>query len=183
VILLPLTGCGAASTTDGTGRTAPASASATPLYNATDVMFAQMMVAHHEQGLELVRLAETKAVRDDVRTLAAAIDATETDEAKTMAAWIRNWGQPPSAGPGSHANHGGQPAFGANEVAELKAMSGEEFDRAFLNMFIGHQHGATELARMETGSGVNPGAKALAERIDKSRTAQIAQMLGYLGKP
>lgn len=49
-------------------------------------------------------------------------------------------------------------------------------------MFIAHQHNTIEIARTETGSGINPGALDLAKRIDESRSAGIRQMLRYLNQ-
>ncbi|MFG2036762.1 DUF305 domain-containing protein [Dactylosporangium sp. NPDC048998] len=153
------------------------------VFNDTDVMFSQMMVAHHSQALEMVRLARTKAVREDVRTLAAAIDVTETDELKTMQVWLGAWGQPPAADPSAHAGHGGAHGTSPDDMKALGATSGTEFETKFLNMLIAHQHNAIEIARMETGTGVNAGALDLARRIDESRTAEIQQMLRYLNQP
>ncbi|WP_426510575.1 DUF305 domain-containing protein [Dactylosporangium sp. McL0621] len=153
------------------------------VFNDTDVMFSQMMAAHHSQALEMVRLAATKAARADVRTLAAAIDATETDELKTMQVWLDAWGRPPAADASAHAGHGG--AHGANpeDIKALQAATGADFETKFLNLLIAHQHNAIEIARMETGTGINPGALDLAKRIDESRTAEIQQMLRYLNQP
>ncbi|MEV8513033.1 DUF305 domain-containing protein [Dactylosporangium sp. NPDC051484] len=153
------------------------------VFNDTDVMFSQMMVAHHSQALEMVRLARTKAVREDIRTLAAAIDVTETDELKTMQVWLGAWGQPSAADPSAHAAHGGAHGTSPDDIKALGATSGTEFETKFLNMLIAHQHNAIEIARMETGTGVNPGALDLARRIDESRTAEIQQMLRYLNAP
>ncbi|HTJ39687.1 MAG TPA: DUF305 domain-containing protein [Dactylosporangium sp.] len=152
-------------------------------FNDTDVMFSQMMVAHHSQALEMARLARTKAVREDLRTLAAAIDVTETDELKTMQVWLESWSQPPSADPSAHSGHGGAHGTSPDDIKALAAASGTDFETRFLNMFIAHQHNAIEIARMETGTGVNPGALDLAKRIDESRTAEIQQMLRYLNQP
>ena len=60
--------------------------------------------------------------------------------------------------------------------------AGPDFDRTFLNLFTGHQHGAVELARMESRSGKYPGAEELAGRIVESRTAQIRQMARLLAR-
>ena len=62
----------------------------------------------------------------------------------------------------------------------MAATGSAEFEKAFLNLLIGHQHNAVAMAKLEKEGGVNPQAKHLAERIFESRTAQIAQMLGYL---
>ncbi|MEU0552939.1 DUF305 domain-containing protein [Dactylosporangium sp. NPDC006015] len=153
------------------------------VFNDTDVMFAQMMVAHQAQALAMVRLARTKAVREDVRTLAAAIDVTEADETKTMQVWLQSWSRPPTAAADSHAGHGGAHGTNADDIAALATFDGTAFEQRFLNMLVAHQHNAVEIARMETGSGVNPGALDLAKRITDSRTAEIQQMLRYLESP
>ncbi|WP_231500258.1 DUF305 domain-containing protein [Saccharothrix sp. NRRL B-16314] len=151
-------------------------------FNATDVMFLQMSVSHHRAGLEIVRLAEDGALRADVKTLAAAIKVTQLSEVDSMTKWLADWRQPESAGdnPELHAGHGGDHSTSPEAIAELAATAPAEFEKAFLNLLIGHQHNAVAIAKLEKEGGVNPQAKHLAERIFESRTAQIAQMLGYL---
>lgn len=188
-LLLASSGCAAAPAQpvpQGTAAVQPGpqgAAATAKVYNDTDVMFAQMMVAHHAQALEMVRLARTKAVREDVRILAAAIDVTEADEAKTMQVWLQSWGQPATAAADAHAGHGGAHGTNADDIAALATYDGAQFEQRFLNMLIAHQHNAVEIARLETGSGVNPGALDLARRITASRTAEIEQMLRYLETP
>jgi uncharacterized protein (DUF305 family) len=191
--LLLAAGCGVTGSSD---VTAPATGSRLPpattapattapdgtTYNAADVMFTQMMVAHHGQGIEIVRLASTRASSADVKTLAAAVEATQTAEVKTMSGWLRTWRKPATAAANEHAAHGGMPGTSNIEIRALKAKTGDTFDRAFLNMLIAHQDDAIQMARAETAAGANPEATGLAKRIDESRTAQIAQMLTMLGQ-
>ncbi|WP_018348707.1 DUF305 domain-containing protein [Longispora albida] len=158
----------------------PATFPANSGFNGTDVMFLQMMVPHHKQGIEIARLAKERTVRSDVRVLAAAIESTQDAEAGTMAGWLRIWGQPPTADPGSHAAHGGMPGTSAEEIEILRKAPEGEFERRLLNMLIAHQDDAVQLARMETSGGANTQTRELARRIDTSRSAQIKEMLGYL---
>jgi uncharacterized protein (DUF305 family) len=173
--LLLLAGCSAS----------PAETAAPPAvgpgFNETDVMFLQMMVPHHEQGLTIVRLAADRAGREDVKVLAAAIEATQADEARTMSERLKQWRQPPTAPPNAHHDHGGMPDTTQKEIAALREMSGPEFDKRFLNTLIAHQDDAIQIARLEV-AGTNPETKALAEQMAKSRQAQIDQMLGFLGQ-
>jgi hypothetical protein len=83
-------------------------------HNDTDVMYLQMMVAHHQQGLEMVRLAERKASRAEIRTLAQAVDATQSDEVTMMTGWLKLWSAPATVdhAPSAHADHGGAPGDG-----------------------------------------------------------------------
>ncbi|RSN70328.1 DUF305 domain-containing protein [Actinomadura sp. WAC 06369] len=175
---LLLAGCGGG---EADGR--PVSA-ATPAaeHNDGDVMFLQMMIAHHRQGLEMAGLAAERAPSEDVRVLAGAVKATQTEEAERMIAWLRAWSEPLEAGHGGghHAAHGALPATGAQEIGALKKAKGAAFERAFLNLFIAHQHNAVEMARTELAEGASPDAKAFAQRVRDSRTDQIQQMLGLL---
>ncbi|MFI9010698.1 DUF305 domain-containing protein [Actinosynnema sp. NPDC053489] len=174
----------------GCGSTAPAAEPPpvstvveTDEFNETDVMFLQMAVPHHRAGLEIVRLAKDRPVREDVKELAAAIEVTQLSEVDSMTKWLAQWRQPESTGdnPQLHAGHGGDHSTSPEAIAELAATAPADFEKAFLNLLIGHQHNAVAMAKLEREGGVNPQTKDLAERIFNSRTAQIAQMLGYLG--
>jgi uncharacterized protein (DUF305 family) len=178
-----LAGCATgAAAPDTAARNSPsAGTSRAEAFNATDVMFVQMMIAHHGQGLEIVRLARTRPARAEVKTLAAAIEVTETDEAATMTGWLRGWGQPMTAEAHAHDAHGGLHGTSAADVAALTKTADDRFERDFLNLMIAHQHTAIEYARTETRAGANPHAADLARRIDQSRSAQITQMLALLG--
>jgi uncharacterized protein (DUF305 family) len=61
-------------------------------------------------------------------------------------------------------------------MAKLKAASGKDFDRQFLQMMIDHHNGAIEMARTEQTAGANPDAKALAGRIIQTQQAEIGTM-------
>ncbi|MFY1673386.1 DUF305 domain-containing protein [Plantactinospora sp. WMMB334] len=194
--LVLLGGCGPGSTGTGAPVAAPAPAPtgsvsprATPAqdtlsgaFNETDVMFLQMMVTAHGQGLALVRLVPERAEREQVKILAAAIDVTQEDEQQTMRAWLRGWDRATTADPDDdlHADHGGLPLLDPAQLSTLSRTSGAAFETDFLNLLIGHQHNAVELARMEKASGVHPEVRELARRIELSRTAQIDQMLKML---
>jgi uncharacterized protein (DUF305 family) len=148
-------------------------------FNDTDVMFLQMMLAYQGQSLKLVPLAKAKASRDDVRTLAAAIEVTQADEAGMMVGWLQAWKQPITAAsdPAVHEGHGGMHDLDVDELGALQSLTGPDFDKAFLNLLIGHQHNAVEVARMELSSGADQQVKEFAQRVDRSRGAEIQQML------
>jgi uncharacterized protein (DUF305 family) len=177
---LPLTACDG----DPAETKAASAASKAPSsgYNDQDVIFLQMMVAHHEQGLEMVRLAADRAEREQVRTLASAVDATQTEELKLMKSWLAKWSKPTTseAAENAHLHHGAAPATGAKEIGALRKAKGAGFEPAFLNLFIGHQGSAVEMARTEQSKGASSDAKAFAGRVVESRTAEIRQMLRLL---
>src|SRR5581483_10813495 len=135
---LTLTGCATAGSGAGEpvgrgGTTSAAAATPATGFNATDVMFLQMMVPHLEQGRQIAALARTHPTRRDVAMLAAAIESTQATEIETMSGWLRTWGQPASASADAHAAHGGGPATSPEEIAVVAGTSGADFERAFLN--------------------------------------------------
>ena len=73
-----------AAATPSTSASAPVAASPTTGAAATfgeaDVTFAQMMIPHHEQAVEMARQAPAKAANPEVRKLAATIEAAQARE-------------------------------------------------------------------------------------------------------
>jgi uncharacterized protein (DUF305 family) len=148
-------------------------------FNETDVMFLQMLVYHQKQGLEMTTTAASRATAPQLKTLAEAVQATEKDELSMMQAWLTQWGKPTSVDTAAnlHADHGGLPATGPAEIKALKTVSAADFDTAFLNLFLAHQHNAIEMAHLETTNGSNEETKAFANRVRESRQGEVQQML------
>lgn len=67
-----------------------------------------------------------------------------------------------------------------DDLGDLEAARGPAFDRLFLELMIVHHEGAVHMARMEERAGRDPGALALAERIVRDQTAEIAEMRALL---
>lgn len=177
-------GCSSGSTKDDAAPLAAgevtAAAVASSAHNSNDVMFLQMMIVHIGQGRELAALAEQRSTREDVKNLATAVDATQGEEAKVMTTWLQGWDEPTQSAhdPNMHADHGGLPALGTEQLADLKKAGAADFDRMFLNLLIGHQHNAVELTNLiADGAGKNPETQDLARRIKESRSDQISLML------
>lgn len=178
LMALLVAGCAA----EAQGPPAAAPLPSTGTVNENDVMFLQMMVPHLEQGQTIVRIGRDRASRPEVRSLASAIESTQADEVTTMSARLRDWHQPAVAPVNAHSDHGGTPADAEREIATLRKATGPDFDHRFLNLLIAHQDDAIQLARVEAAIGSDPDAKALADRIDRTRSAQINQMLDFLGQ-
>ena len=159
--------------------TAGSTPSAAGPFNATDVMFLQMLLTHHEPATRLLALGRTQAARPEVRDLAGRIEAVQRERTDAIRAMLAAWGQPTdsAAHPDEHAAHGGLPVLDEREIDTLASTGPEQFDTAFLNMLIGHQHAAVNLTRMEAASGRNPQVRDLARRTDEQVRGQIQLML------
>jgi uncharacterized protein (DUF305 family) len=140
-----------------------------------------MMIPHHRQALEMAKLATTRAADPKVEELAAKIGTEQEPEIRTMTAWLTAWGAPaPTMSGGmSHGTmgHSAMPGMMSDaDLAKLRAATGTAFDRMFLDLMIAHHTGAVQMAKTELDRGKNPAAKALAESIVATQTAEIAEM-------
>ncbi|MFC7530293.1 DUF305 domain-containing protein [Actinoplanes sp. GCM10030250] len=156
--------------------------SAGSTFNDTDVMFLQMLVDNQEQGLEMVEIAAERAQRPEVVDFAKAVQATQNDEISMMKNWLTEWGKPTKVDErvSLHADHGGMPSTGDQEIEALRTVGKGKFETAFLNLFLAHQHNAVEMAGLELDKGGNELAKSYAERVKQSRSDQVQQMLKLL---
>ncbi len=204
---LVLSGCGGDDTSSDSGMnhggmTATTAASAPATFNDADVMFASMMIPHHQQALQMAALADGRAAGSEVKDLAARIKAAQQPEIDTMSQWLTAWGHPmpamtasgmpgmdASAMPGMSApampgmDHGAMPgAMSQADMDKLTQAKGAAFDKQFLTMMISHHEGAITMAQQEGAQGSNPDAKTLAQKIVTDQQAEIAEMKSRLAK-
>lgn len=146
-------------------------------FSNMDIMFAQMMIPHHQQAVDMGTLAETRASNVEVKALAAQIKNEQAPEIAQMKGWLND------AGAGMEMGHdmgmGGM--LSDKEFESLKASTGATFDKLYLEGMIGHHEGAIAMAKMVLNS-KNAEAKALGEAIVVSQTKQITFMKELLKK-
>ncbi|MER7912541.1 DUF305 domain-containing protein [Streptomyces sp. NPDC096068] len=191
---LLLTACGAddtapsASVSPSATAAAPGSAAsqapAPGPFNDADVMFAQMMIPHHEQALEMAELADGRAEDPGVKRLVAAIERAQDPEIRTMRAWLKGWGRPESAGHGGGhgSGHGMAGMMSEQDMKDLAAARGKAFDRAFAELMIAHHEGAVAMAEEERSKGLNPTAKKLADDVVRTQSAEVAELRKVLDR-
>ncbi|MEU5831860.1 DUF305 domain-containing protein [Micromonospora tulbaghiae] len=179
-VMLALTGCGGPPTADPSPPVPSATAAVPSGADATtsgiDALFLAMMVAHTEQTLEIVALGLDRATDPRIRTLIAAVRATETDELATMRGWLRDAGPSAAAAAARHDHSGHSDA--AAGLARLRAAPPADADRVLLDVLSRHQRTAADLARAQVAAGTSERVRDLARRIDRSRTAEIDLMTG-----
>lgn len=161
--------------------TTPTPASSTMAFNDADVAFAQMMIPHHRQAVEMAVLAESRAQDPEVRQLAAGIKSAQQPEIDTMTGWLRAWGQPTvpptSVGNAGHGGHGTASGMMTPEDMErLADADGSEFDRMFVDMMIFHHIGAIQMAQDETTNGLSRNAIDLAKTIIRTQTEEVTTL-------
>jgi uncharacterized protein (DUF305 family) len=187
---LTLVACGGSNTTSGGSADAtstPSAGSVAADFNDADVTFAQTMIPHHEQAVQMAEMAQTHAASAEVKRLAAEIEAAQGPEIDTMRGWLEAWAQPqPSTmGGGDHGmsdmDVDDMPGMMSDDdLSELGDAQGDAWDRMFLTMMIAHHEGAIQMARTEQADGRNLDAIALATQIEADQKAEIATMRDML---
>ncbi|MBT2492896.1 DUF305 domain-containing protein [Streptomyces sp. ISL-96] len=169
----------------------PAANPAPGAFNDTDVKFAQSMIPHHQQALEMAKLAGGRAADQEVKTLATAIEKAQDPEIQTMKSWLKAWGKPESAdssmpgmdhGTGDTEGSGMSGMMSEKDMEELKAAKGTDFDKKFAQMMTDHHNGAIEMAKDEQKNGRNATAKKLADDVVKNQSAEVQQLRKILDR-
>jgi uncharacterized protein (DUF305 family) len=186
-------GASACGSSESTSASRSASTTASADYNAADVTFAQLMVPHHQQAVEMADLAlaskagASKAVQD----LATRIKNAQDPEIQMMQGWMTMWGSPmtgnstmpmgsdQTSGTVDMAHNG---MMSDADITTLAAAHGTEFDTMWLTLMISHHQGAVTMAMTEQQNGSNADATTLAGKIITAQNAEIAEMNKLLGK-
>ncbi|WP_425845280.1 DUF305 domain-containing protein [Agrococcus sp. TSP3-2-1] len=185
VAALVLVGCSGAvqEPTGGAG----ASSGAAAAFNDTDVVFAQGMVPHHEQAVEMAEIVlAIEGVDPRVVEVAEEIRAAQAPEIEQLDAMLEAWGQDRGRvdGHGEHGAHGGT-GEGMMSPADLEALEraeGAEASRLFLEQMIEHHEGAVMMAQVEVDGGESAAAVRLAEAIVREQRAEIDAMRALLDR-
>ena len=171
----------------GLGRASVAAPPPPPGPGAVDVGFAQDMAAHHAQAVLMASLAPGRA-GPTVAALAAGILSTQSTELGAMQGWLRLWGAP-AASPAPMAWMGHPMAPGdlmpgmatPEDLTDLWAASGPDFDARFLDLMLRHHRGGVEMAgyaAAHAGLGV---VRDAARGMQFSQAEEIGQMQAVLG--
>jgi|tagenome__1003787_1003787.scaffolds.fasta_scaffold20096588_2 uncharacterized protein (DUF305 family) len=192
-----LSACGGDNSSDtgmNRGEMMPSTATSSATFNDADVAFAQNMIPHHQQAVQMAAMATEHASDGQVKQLAAGIKQAQQPEIDTMNEWLTTWGAPTAGGAMSSAmpgmssampnmQHGAMPGMMSDaDMAKLDAAHGTAFDKRFLTMMISHHEGAITMAKEEVAKGANPDATALAQKIIKDQQTEITTMKGILDR-
>jgi len=180
-------------------RMLPPSTRATlPPRSPADVRFMQGMIMHHAQAVEMTALIESRTTTKDLRSLAARISHSQSDEIKFMKRWLEARGEPISAMmpemPGMHmpgmdmSGHSSHSMLmpgmlTQKQMAALKRAKGQEFDLLFLTGMIQHHGGALIMVKdlFDTaGAGQDAELFNFATDVDSGQRAEIRIMQSML---
>lgn len=161
-----------------TGAGGDSSASSTEGFNDQDVMFAQMMLPHHQQAVEMADMVLAKEGIDiRVIDLAQTINDEQEPEIQQMERWLEDWDASAEMG-GMDEGMSGMMSDG--QMDDLESATGDDASRLFLEQMTEHHNGAIEMAQTEVDEGEYPEAVELAQTIIDAQQAEIDEMTEIL---
>lgn len=162
--------------------------SALARFTEADVRFMTGMISHHAQALVMAGLAPTHGVGPSVRILTARTINAQRDEITAMQQWLRDRGQPvPEVDTGGVDSRVRVPDDGMlmpgmltpQQMRELDAARGPDFDRTFLTYMIQHHGGAVTMVYdlFDTdGAALDEVVFKIASDIQADQISEIARM-------
>lgn len=179
---------GAGSTDTATAAPSGSAEEISEEHNDADVMFAQMMIPHHQQAVQMSEIMLAKDNLDpQIQQLAQKIVAAQGPEIEQLQAMLETWGEPTSmesggmegmdhGSTGSASGSGMEGMMTEEDMGQLEAAEGDEAARLFLTQMTEHHRGAIDMAQEEVANGQNRQAIAMAQKVVKDQEAEIQEM-------
>ena len=109
-------------------------------FSSNDITFAEMMIPHHEQAIEMSELAFQNTSNSEVLKIAQEIGDSQSPAIELMKSWT-------GVKESTHAGHLMEGMLSEVEISELRAAKNDAFDLLFLEGMIKHHRGAIEMAK------------------------------------
>lgn len=143
-------------------------------FSPSDINFAEKMIPHHEQAIEMSDIAFKNTTNPAVLQLAKEIKDAQAPEIDLMKSWS-------GVKESTHAGHMMDGMLSEDELNALRGASDAEFDQLFLKSMIKHHQGAIEMA-MDVKDSKSKVVADLSAAIIKQQEIEIAAMNELLPK-
>ena len=147
-----------------------------------DLHFIDMMIMHHQEGIEMAELAQTKAQNPKVKAFAAKTAADQKKDIEELQGHRNHWyaGKPIM----DHAMmqsmmqkmHPDMKMDMEDTRRNLRATTGAAFDRLFLDTMIHHHMMAVDMGKDANTKAEHAEIKAFAQKAVAKQTAEISEM-------
>jgi len=167
-------------------------------HTEADVAFMQDMVGHHAQAIVMTGMVAERSENEDLELFVERMDITQVTEIEQMQEWLEDRDEEVPAWDPVFGDQGGHsdgmtmmgegdlmPGMaGEDEMAELAAASGEDFDRLFIELMTRHHRGAITMVQdlFAQGGGEEMMVFQLAGHIESDQNIEIGRMQGMLAE-
>ncbi len=163
---------------------AQAVALADSAFAPADVMFMQGMIVHHQQAVAMAALVKERTNKEEIVAIAGRIDGSQKDEIEFMSGWLTEKGQPLEMEGMGHAAHMGMMGMATpDQMAQLAASKGTNFDRLFLELMVRHHQGAIDMVDElieQPGTASDPVFLEFTDEVKNDQNTEIERMNAVL---
>lgn len=150
-------------------------------YNATDVTFADTLIAQDQQGIDVATLVPRGSTDSDFVGFAASSAAARRSEVTILKVMQVQWNS-------DQENPRGQPnaatvkgMIDPSTIANLRSLHGGAFETLWLRSMVGLDQASTDMADAEIANGKNVDAVGVAKQIVEGRQAEVDLMKKMAG--
>lgn len=149
-----------------------------------DLHYIDMMMMHHEMGLDMARMAEEKSQDARVKAFASKTAAEQEKDLKQLQ-FHRDThysGRPKMdhaqmmSGMQGMAGHGGMKMDMEGDMNKLRAATGREFDRLFVGMMIPHHQMAIDMSKEAMTKAEHSPVKEFARQTVRKQQGEVAEL-------
>jgi uncharacterized protein (DUF305 family) len=164
-----------------------------PTVESVDAGFSRDMSTHHRQAVLMAGLARDRSTDPEIALIAYDIESTQLNQVGRMQGWLSLWDLAQSTGEQmawmegsggmdmSGSGSGSMPGMAtADDLDELRAALGTDFDVLFLQLMIRHHQGGAEMATYAAEHAEVASVRTLARSIADSQAAEVDTLTNML---
>jgi uncharacterized protein (DUF305 family) len=137
-----------------------------------DTSYVQMMQMHHQQGIDMAKLAVDKSSREDVKAFARRMIDAQQKEIEEL----RRIQQSLKPGAAMHDDHDGMMKGEMDKMmADLRQAQGAAFDHRFIDMMIPHHQQAITMSKPPTKF-TSADVQTFAKSVVAAQTAEVKEL-------
>ena len=137
-----------------------------------EVAYMQKMRSHHLAAIEMAKLVPSRATHPELKTFAQQVITDQQKEVAQLDGWLKAWygiDKPMD-----------MPMVGMDQMMQaLMAMTGADFEQAWLMMMVHHHMGAVDMSALVPGRATHPELLQLAQTIVTTQGQEIEQLRGW----
>lgn len=185
-VLLPvvilLIACGgetqntAGTTTTSTAPATQTAAARTPALSDIDLPFIDAMQKHHEQAVQIAKVAAERATDPKIRSLAAKMADDQQKEIAQLTTWREQWfaGAPPA----DTAKIAGSSPMNM-DMSHMHSLTGHQFDMMSVDMMVPHHEGAIAMSCDAHTRSTRDEIKKFARDVVRAQEKEISDLAAW----
>lgn len=133
---------------------------------ASEPMFLESMTKHHQDGIEMAKMAQEKAQNKEVKEMSRKIIQDQTKDIAKLQAWKKQW----------HSKEDVKADVKKIDMSKLESSQGSQFDKTFLEMMSQHHQDGIQMVKGAEANLQHKEVKEFAEKAIKKQTAEVSKM-------